>query len=936
LLTRLADYEEMDEYGELNAALDLFADDTVQPDSERNRTVWVTSDNKRIENTLNDLLWKTLRFDRDAWSLVRTLCKTGNEFEEPLIDETGVVGMQPLPVATMRRVEGHRGDTYGFVQDFKGTVGYTREEFYELLRQRNTQTGVFARPGGDEWDDEENLDVVIPFEPWEIVHFRIGGRTRRSPYGLSILEAARPIFRQLKMLEDAALFYRLERSPERLVFYTDVGDMPPPMARAEMNRLRQEHRKRRLIGPDGKPNLKFEAIAQGENIFVPVRGEKRASEIEVLNSPSWQCLTADTVIPLLDGTSPTIKELVGRSEPFWVYSCTPEGKVVPGRGYNARITHQRAEIWEVTLDNGQVVRCTGNHPFLTRDGQWVLAENLTPGRALMPLYRQTSAAKEGDRISGYEKVYEPATGKHIFTHQMVARDQIAPLSEIWGSGRLIHHRNHRKLDNRPGNLQAVTRKEHAQEHLEKAAFMHTAEVKAKLSKIRQTLEHRTKLKWAGDLDRVEAHRARTAEYMSDPQVRAAKAAILSDWNRSDDHKDRIRGANHPRWREVSVAELAVAAQSAGVRWMRDLFKVGFCQRTVEKTLRSAGLKWADFAAAYIPGWVARGRAKSVETPSYMNHKVVSVRKTEDTEVVYDLTVDEHHCFAIGQGVFVHNSMEDIEYYLKKLFTAIKIPPAYLGREEGVVRSILSNEDVRFARTIMRIQRAVIDGLERVCDLHLMALNIDPDQVEYEVRMTVPSAIFELAQMEVRNARADLMGKLRDSFPLEYLYKDIFHLTDADIEVIFQQRGEDKVRDACWEATAQQEATKYGPPGMDPTSATGADGGGGGGDAGGAMPGGGEEDEDADPRAYLLNSRGMPMRRPQRLNAPGAPLVSRWRAKHPIPPAPFSEEELFRGGRTSSRGIGKKLEALLSNDRDTAHRLRELSALLHELKAHRRR
>lgn len=815
LLTRLADYEEMDEYGELNAALDLFADDTVQPDSERNRTVWVTSDNKRIENTLNDLLWKTLRFDRDAWSLVRTLCKTGNEFEEPLIDETGVVGMQPLPVATMRRVEGHRGDTYGFVQDFKGTVGYTREEFYELLRQRNTQTGVFARPGGDEWDDEENLDVVIPFEPWEIVHFRIGGRTRRSPYGLSILEAARPIFRQLKMLEDAALFYRLERSPERLVFYTDVGDMPPPMARAEMNRLRQEHRKRRLIGPDGKPNLKFEAIAQGENIFVPVRGEKRASEIEVLNSPSWQCLTADTVIPLLDGTSPTIKELVGRSEPFWVYSCTPEGKVVPGRGYNARITHQRAEIWEVTLDNGQVVRCTGNHPFLTRDGQWVLAENLTPGRALMPLYRQTSAAKEGDRISGYEKVYEPATGKHIFTHQMVARDQIAPLSEIWGSGRLIHHRNHRKLDNRPGNLQAVT-------------------------------------------------------------------------------------------------------------------------RTVEKTLRSAGLKWADFAAAYIPGWVARGRAKSVETPSYMNHKVVSVRKTEDTEVVYDLTVDEHHCFAIGQGVFVHNSMEDIEYYLKKLFTAIKIPPAYLGREEGVVRSILSNEDVRFARTIMRIQRAVIDGLERVCDLHLMALNIDPDQVEYEVRMTVPSAIFELAQMEVRNSRADLMGKLRDSFPLEYLYKDIFHLTDADIEVIFQQRGEDKVRDACWEATAQQEATKYGPPGMDPTSATGADGGGGGGDAGGAMPGGGEEDEDADPRAYLLNSRGMPMRRPQRLNAPGAPLVSRWRAKHPIPPAPFSEEELFRGGRTSSRGIGKKLEALLSNDRDTAHRLRELSALLHELKAHRRR
>ena len=570
LLTRLADYEEMDEYGELNAALDLFADDTVQPDTERSRTVWVTCSNRKIENILNDLLWKTLRFDHDAWSLVRTLCKTGNEFEEPLIDETGVVGIQPLPVASMRRIEGPKGDHYGFIQDFKGTIGYTREEFYELLHQRNSGTGVFARPaGGNLTEDEETLDLVIPFERWEIVHFRLGGRNRRSPYGESILEAARPIFRQLKMLEDAALFYRLERSPERLVFYTDVGDMPPPMARAEMNRLRQEYRKRRMIDPvTGKPNLKFDAIAQSENIFVPVRGDKRSSEIEVLNSPSWQ------------------------------------------------------------------------------------------------------------------------------------------------------------------------------------------------------------------------------------------------------------------------------------------------------------------------------------------------------------------------------SMEDVEFFLKKLFTAVKIPPAYLGREEGVVRSILSNEDVRFARTVMRIQRAVINGLEEVCDLHLMALGVDPDQVDYEVRMTVPSAIFELAQMEVRNARADLVSKLRDVFPLEYLYKDVFHLTDNDIETIFQQRGEDKVRDAAWEATAQLEATKYGPPGMDPTSATGADGGGGG-EGGSAPSGGGEEEEDADPRAYLLNSRGVPAARPARRSPPGGPLVTRWRAKHPIPPAPFTEEELRRGGR-GARGFGKKLETLLSNDRDLAYSLRELNGLLHELRAVSRR
>jgi len=69
------------------------------------------------------------------------------------------------------------------------------------------------------------------------------------------------------------------------------------------------------------------------------------------------------------------------------------------------MTHPNAEIWEVGLDNDEVIRCTGNHPFLTRDGKWIKAEDLQPDQSLMPLYRSRSG-------HGYEKTYNPASGSY--------------------------------------------------------------------------------------------------------------------------------------------------------------------------------------------------------------------------------------------------------------------------------------------------------------------------------------------------------------------------------------------------------------------------------------------------------------------------------------------------------------------------------------------
>lgn len=98
------------------------------------------------------------------------------------------------------------------------------------------------------------------------------------------------------------------------------------------------------------------------------------------------CFSGDTKVKCLDGNSYSFKELVdsGKSE-LWVYSKTPEGKVVPGKAKNIRMTRQNSKLVEVTLDTGHVIKCTPDHPFMLRDGTYKEAQYLTSEDSLMPL-----------------------------------------------------------------------------------------------------------------------------------------------------------------------------------------------------------------------------------------------------------------------------------------------------------------------------------------------------------------------------------------------------------------------------------------------------------------------------------------------------------------------------------------------------------------------
>lgn len=140
----------------------------------------------------------------------------------------------------------------------------------------------------------------------------------------------------------------------------------------------------------------------------------------------------------------------------------------------------------------------------------------------------------------------------------------------------------------------------------------------------------------------------------------------------------------------------------------------------------------------------------------------------------------------------YQQIEDVQYFLNKLYAALKIPKAYLGYEENLPsKATLSSEDIRYGRTVLRIQRELRNGLRKIANVHLAARKIDPASVDFEIMMTVPSSISELGQMEIRRARADLANSMQAHVSLYWLLSNVYGMSDDEIQKISQQKKEEQ-------------------------------------------------------------------------------------------------------------------------------------------------
>ena len=132
----------------------------------------------------------------------------------------------------------------------------------------------------------------------------------------------------------------------------------------------------------------------------------------------------------------------------------------------------------------------------------------------------------------------------------------------------------------------------------------------------------------------------------------------------------------------------------------------------------------------------------------------------------------------------YEATEDIEYLKNKLLASLRIPKAFLGYDEAVgSKATLAAEDVRFARTIERIQRITISELTKIAIVHLYSQGYqDSDLVNFELELTNPSTIYEEERLELWEKKTTLAGDMIDKgiVSSEWVYKNIFGFTEEEI------------------------------------------------------------------------------------------------------------------------------------------------------------
>ena len=150
-----------------------------------------------------------------------------------------------------------------------------------------------------------------------------------------------------------------------------------------------------------------------------------------------------------------------------------------------------------------------------------------------------------------------------------------------------------------------------------------------------------------------------------------------------------------------------------------------------------------------------------------------------------------------QGL-TYDGIQDVEYLRDKLFAALKIPKAFLGYDENVEgKATLAAEDIRFARTIERIQRIILSELYKIAVVHLYTKGYDGDDlVNFELSLTTPSIIYDQERVALMKEKMDLAQQMMETklFPSDYIYDHLFHMSEDEYNEFRDLSREDAKRE----------------------------------------------------------------------------------------------------------------------------------------------
>jgi hypothetical protein len=527
-----------------------------------------------------------------------------------------------------------------------------------------------------------------------------------------------------------------------------------------------------------------------------------------------ECLGPDTVIPLLNGEKKTISDLYNEGyTDFWVYGLDTDGNFMPVKADKVAYNGKK-KVKKIVLEDDTVIYATDNHIWVTGDLSTVETSKLKIGDGLYTLKTSISdyssmkgyeliEKRDGDKIkidstnhkikhisddyieldvydlvnTGGNHIYaiETIDGGKLYTHNCTTFDEFGEILQIRSTNenvREILHNLFYDILNVEFNLWPWTR------NLTKYGdFYLVLEISEGVGIVNVTPQS------VYNTERLEGSDPNNSNYVkfkveNDPYGKGeyenfeiAHFRLLSDTNFLPYGRSMLEGGRRV-WKQLIL--------------MEDAMLIHRIMRAPEKRIFKIDI----------------GNIPPNEVDNYMQKIINTMKKipfvdnrTGDYNLKYNMqNLTEDFFLPVrgsDSGTAIDNlggleyaAIDDIEYLRNKLFAALKIPKAYLSYDENVNgKSTLAAEDVRFARTIERVQRTLISELTKIAIVHLYSQNIKgADLVNFELSLTNPSTIYEQEKVNLWSEKVRLASDIKalNMLSNNWIYTNIFGMSEDDM------------------------------------------------------------------------------------------------------------------------------------------------------------
>lgn len=756
-LTRYREYDLMDNDVEVARALDTIAEEMTGNTPRTDDPLLVVVDASK-EEYVNNRTVVTLRTAMKYWSqlfnweqrlfkISRVMIKYGDCFFRKPKDISGLSSKWEYV---------HSKNIVGALVDENDVTHILGWQIKTSTKKVKSSYGVPISQTASDVETE-----LVPAD--EIVRFTLNDdMSDAAPFGDSVLGPVYRSHKQKELLEDAIIIYRIQRAPERRVFYIDVGKMPPQRTKTYLEQIKNEIKQKKV------PNI---------------HGGQQ--DVDSVYNPQSMCLALDTEIPLLDDRRLSLSDIIKeyeKGEKLWTYSINPDtGEIVTGPISWAGVTRKNTETVKLTLDSGDEIYCTPDHKFPVQGKGKVQAKDLTEKDSLWPFDMRTETlCKESRGV--YPKVYN-----HI-----VVKIEKGPVQDT-GTLTIDGEEKYHNFHNFPiifGELEGVFT-----ENSEDFFFAQrclTLSTKISLLDGRElTLEEIILEYQDGKTNFTYSINQKTGdsipgeiEWAGITRKNAELIRVHLDNNEyidcTPDHKFVLRDGS-----EVEAQHML-----PGTSLMTFYQKI---MKNNRKQTKAIYENFNDFKTSH-----------KVIKIEFLNHK-------EDTGCLTIKDPGENHNFALSSGIYVKNSdgkgskvetlpgglglgeLADLEYFQKKVWRGLRIPISYMseGAEGGIFNDgkvgVAYIQELRFSLYVMRLQGYVEKVLDEEFKKYLRKSNIIIDESIYRVRLPDPTNFGTYRKQEVDAA---LLGTFGTADSLPYLSKRFIlsrYLQLEDDEIITNER-----------------------------------------------------------------------------------------------------------------------------------------------------